>query len=148
MLLILHPGYEASYTFEADDDESIGGVQTERFRFKSVPDAASPVMVQVRGQNYPVALQGTVWIESQSGNIVKLSASSSSGMDELGIRGMSTEILYIPVTLHNPEASYWMPASAVIDVETPHRHWRNIHNFSAYKRFQTSTRAENSPENR
>ena len=93
-------------------------------------------------------LQGTVWIEPQSGNVVKLAASNDSGMDELGIRSMNTEILYIPVTLHNPEASYWMPASAVIDVETAHRHWRNVHNFSTYKRFQTSMRAESLPENR
>jgi hypothetical protein len=148
MLLILHPSYETSYTFEADGDESIAGVHTVRLRFKSVPDAASPVMIQVRGQNYPVALQGTVWIEPQSGNVVKLAASNDSGMDELGIRSMNTEILYIPVTLHNPEASYWMPASAVIDVETAHRHWRNVHNFSTYKRFQTSMRAESLPENR
>jgi hypothetical protein len=147
MLLILHPAYQASYTFEADGDEVIGGVTTIRFRFKSVPDASSPIMIQIRGQNYPVALSGTVWIEEQSGNVVKLSASSDSDMNELGVSSMSSDIQYIPVAFHHPDESYWMPASAVIDVATEHRHWRNVHIFSAYKIFDSVTTATNPREN-
>jgi hypothetical protein len=139
MLLILHPAYAADYEFEADGDEVIDGTSTVKFRFKAVPGASSPLMLQVRGQNYSVALDGTVWIEPSSGNVVKLTASSSSDMTELGLQSISSEIQYAPTEFHNPEESYWMPASAVIDVETAHRHWRNIHKFSAYKRLQGAT---------
>ena len=146
MLLILHPAYQASYTFEGDGQEVIGGVNMVRFRFKPVPDASSPIMIQVRGQNFPVAVYGEVWIEPQSGNVVKMNASSDSGMSELGVRSMKSEIEYLPVALHNPEESYWMPASAVIDVETAHHHWRNIHSFSDYKRFQAEAPAKDPVE--
>jgi hypothetical protein len=39
------------------------------------------------------------------------------------------------------DESYWMPSSAVIDVETPKRHWRNTHLFTSYKRFQPTLSA-------
>jgi hypothetical protein len=135
MLLILHPAYQASYTFEADGGEVVSGVETVRFRFRSVPNAPSPLMLQVRGQNYSVALDGTVWIEPRNGNVVKLVASSHSGMSELGVQSMNSEIQYLPAALHNPEEVEWMPASVIVDVESNSRHWRNSHYFSSYKRF-------------
>jgi len=147
LLLILHPEYQASYTFQAEGEEIMAGVQTIKLSFKAVPGASSPVMLQVRGQNYSVDLDGAVWIEPQSGNVVKLAAFSSSSLDELGVHSMSSEIEYRPAELHNPEESYWMPASAVIDVETAHRHWRNIHHFTTYKRFQSTAPAEERASN-
>jgi hypothetical protein len=147
LLLILHPEYQASYTFEAEGDDVAAGVNTLKLNFKAVPGAASPVMLQVRGQNYSVDLDGTVWIEPQSGNIVKLIAFSSSSMDELGVHSMRSEIEYQSTELHSPEESYWLPASAIIDVETAHRHWRNIHRFTAYKRFQVTAPTEERASN-
>jgi hypothetical protein len=144
MLLILHPAYAPSYNFVFDGNEVIGGVNTMRFRFTSVPGASSPLMLRVGEQNYSVALDGAVWIEPQSGNVVQLTASGGSGMAELGIRSIRSEIQYRATEFHNPEETYWMPESATIDVETSRRHWRNIHKFSAYKRFQ-ATNAEKDP---
>jgi hypothetical protein len=139
MLLILHPAYRESYTFKADGDEALGNVNTTKFRFKSVPGASSPIMVRIRGQNYSVELEGTVWVESQSGNVVKLIASSESSMNEVGVKSMTSEIEYLPAAFHVPEESYWMPASAVIDVKTEHTHWRNIHRFTSYHRLEPTT---------
>lgn len=147
MLLILHPEYQASYAFEAEGEDAVAGVNTIKLNFKAIPGAASPMMLQVHGQNYSVDLDGSVWIEPQSGNVVKLVASSSSSMDELGVHSMRSEIEYLPVELHNPDESYWLPASAVIDVETAHRHWRNIHRFTAYKRFEPPAPAEERASN-
>jgi hypothetical protein len=142
MLLILHPAYVASYKFEADGGELLAGSNIVRFRFRFVPGASSPLMVEVRGQNYSVPLYGTVWIEPQSGAVVKMMAFSGSGLSDLGIQSMSSQIRYLPTDFHNPEESYWMPASAVIDVETAHRHWRNTHHFTAYERFQEASAKE------
>jgi hypothetical protein len=35
-----------------------------------------------------------------------------------------------------------MPVSAIIDVETPKQHWRNIHRFTGYKRFRATIQVE------
>jgi hypothetical protein len=66
---------------------------------------------------------------------VKLEAQVDSSLSELGLAGMQTEVRYAAHTFHNPEETMWIPESAVIDVETPRQHWRNLHRFTAYKRF-------------
>ena len=135
LLLILHPAYAANYKFEYAGDENVGGVSTVRFRFTSLSGASTPIMLRVGEQNYSVALDGTVWIEAGSGNVVKVSAFSGSSMTELGIRKISSEVQYARTEFNDPQESYWMPDSATIEVETARRHWRNIHKFSEYKRL-------------
>jgi hypothetical protein len=142
MLLIVHPTYEASYFFESAGEESVDGKLFVKISFKPVPGGSSPAALQLRGQNYPLPLFGTLWIDPQSGAITKLIAAVDSSLGDLGLKGMRSEIHYAAVQFHDPEESYWMPVSATIDVETPRQHWRNIHRFTAYKRFTATIRIE------
>jgi hypothetical protein len=142
MLLIIHPTYETSYTFEPAGEESADGLTFVKINFKPVPGASSPAALQLRGQNYPLPLSGTIWIEPQSGAVAKLVASMDSGLSDLGLQGMRSEIHYSTVRFHDPDESYWMPVSAIIDVETPRQHWRNLHRFTGYKRFRATIRVE------
>ena len=142
MLLIIHPSYETSYSFTPVGEESVDGVTYVKIDFKSAPGSASPAALQLRGQNYPIPLSGTIWIEPQSGAVAKLVASLDSSLSDLGLQGMRSEIHYATVRFHDPEESYWMPVSAIIDVETPRQHWRNIHRFTAYKRFRATIQVE------
>ena len=142
MLLIIHPTYETSYTFEPAGEETLDGVTFLKINFKPVPGASSPAALQLRGQNYPLPLSGTIWIEPQSGAVAKLVASMDSSLSDLGLQGMRSEIHYATVRFHDPDESYWMPVSAIIDVETPRQHWRNIHRFTGYKRFRATIKVE------
>jgi len=142
MLLIIHPAYESSYAFEPAGEESIDGATFAKINFKAIPGASSPAALQLRGQNYPIPLSGTIWIEQQTGSVAKLIASMDSSLSDLGLQGMRSEIHYATVHFHDPEESYWMPVSAVIDVETPRQHWRNTHRFAGYKRFRATIQVE------
>jgi hypothetical protein len=142
MLLIIHPTYETSYTFEPGGEETVDGTTYVRIHFKPVPGASSPAAMQLRGKNYPIPLSGTIWIEPQSGAVAKLVASMDSNLSDLGLQAMRSEIHYATVHFHDPEESYWMPVSAVIDVESPRQHWRNIHRFAGYKRFKATIQVE------
>jgi len=142
MLLIVHPEYETSYIFERAGEESIDGKPFVKISFKPVPGGSSPAALQLRGQNYPLPLSGTLWIDPQNGAITKLIAAVDSSLSDLGLQGMRSEIHYATVQFHDPEESYWMPVSATIDVETPRQHWRNVHRFTAYKRFTATIRIE------
>ena len=142
MLLIVHPEYEASYSFEPAGEESVDGKSLVKFSFKPVPGGSSPAAMQLRGQNYPLPLAGTLWIDPRDGAITKLIAAVDSSLGDLGLQGMRSEIHYATVQFHDPEESYWMPVSATIDVETPRQHWRNVHRFTAYKRFTATIRIE------
>lgn len=142
MLLIVHPNYETSYTFEPAGQEVVAGITFIKIHFKAVPGASSPAALQLRGQTYPLPLSGMIWIDAQSGAVTKLTAGLDSSLDDLGLRGMRSEIHYATVHFRDPEESYWMPISAIIDVETPRQHWRNVHRFTEYKRFRATMQVE------
>jgi len=142
MLLIIHPNYEASFAFEPAGEETVDGVRFAKIDFKPIPGASSPAAFQLRGQNYPVPLSGTIWIDEQTGSVSKLVASVDTSLSDLGLQAMRSEIHYATVHFHDPEESYWMPISAVIDVQTLRQHWRNIHRFAGYKRFRATIQVE------
>ncbi|HEY6944654.1 MAG TPA: hypothetical protein VI431_05905 [Candidatus Acidoferrum sp.] len=142
MLLIMHPSYESSFIFDTAGEESADGVTYVKINFKAIPGASSPAALQLRGHNYPLPLSGTIWIEPQSGAVAKLVASLDSSLSDLGLKGIRSEIHYAMIRFHDPDESYWMPISAIIDVETPRQHWRNIHRFTAYKRFRATIHVE------
>jgi len=142
LLLIAHPMYEASYVFEPAGSESIDGVSYAVVHFSPVPGASSPASLRLRGKNYPLPMSGTLWIEPQSGAIVKLEAKVDSSLSDLGLAGMRSEVHYAQHTFRDPAESIWVADSAVIDVDTPHQHWRNQHHFTDYKRFNVNIHEE------
>ena len=142
MLLVLHPNYEASYSFEPLGEEVVDGRTLAKVEFKPIPGASSPAAIQLGGRNYPLQLKGIIWIDEESGAVVKLISSLDGGLDDLGLHDIRSEIHYSIVQFHEPEEAYWMPSSAVIDVETPKQHWRNVHRFTDYKRFRATIQVE------
>ena len=142
MLLVLHQNYEPSYVFEPVAEETIEGRTLAKVHFKPVPGASSPAAIQLRGRNYPLQLKGDIWIDEESGAVVKLISALDGGLADLGLRDLRSEIHYSIVQFHDPDEAYWMPASAVIDVETPKQHWRNVHRFTDYRRFRATIQVE------
>jgi hypothetical protein len=142
MLLVLHPNYESSYIFEPVTEETVEGRTVLKVHFKPVPGASSPAAIQLRGRNYPLQLEGDIWIDEESGAVIKLISALDGNLSDLGLRGLRSEIHYSLVQFHSPEEAYWMPASAVIDVETAKQHWRNVHRFTDYKRFRATIQVE------
>jgi len=142
LLLVVHPMYEASYVFEPAGAETIGGVSYTMIRFVPVPGASSPASLRLRGKNYALPMSGTLWIDPQSGAIVKLEAKVDSSMSDLGLAGMRSEVHYARHSFRDPAESVWIAESAEIDVDTPRQHWRNLHKFSDYKRFNVNIHEE------
>jgi hypothetical protein len=142
LLLILHQKYESSYVFEPASEETVDGRTILKVHFKPVPGASSPAAVQLRGRNYPLQLKGEIWIDEDSGAVVELLSSLDSSLEDLGLRELRSEISYSIVQFLSPEEAYWMPASAVIDLETPTQHWRNVHRFAGYRRFRATIQVD------
>ena len=142
LLLVAHPLYEGSYVFEPAGAETIDGVSYTMVHFSPVSGASSPASLRLRGKNYALPMSGTLWIEPQSGAIVKLEAKVDSSLSDLGLAGLRSEVHYAPHTFRDPAESVWVAESAVIDVDTPHQHWRNQHRFTDYKRFSVNIQQE------
>jgi hypothetical protein len=94
----------------------------------------------VSGREYPMDLQGTALIDKASGTILKISAALETPMDDVGLRSFQSEIQYAPVKFPGVSDAYWLPTTATIDVESLHQHWRNLHRFAEYHRFETSVK--------
>ncbi|HKN24262.1 MAG TPA: hypothetical protein VJX72_05390 [Candidatus Acidoferrum sp.] len=142
MLLVLHENYESSYVFEPASEETVDGRTVLKIHFKPIPGASSPAAIQLHGRNYPLQLKGDIWIDEESAAVVKLISSLDASLEDLGLRELRSEIHYSIVQFHAPEEAYWMPASAVIDVETPKQHWRNVHRFTDYRRFRATIQVD------
>jgi len=138
MLLILHQSYESSYVFSPVAEEQADGQTLFKYHFEAVPGTSSPAAIQLSGRNYPLQLHGDIWIEETSGAVVKLVSSLVGGLDDLGLHDLRSEVHYSYVQFHDPEEALWLPSLAVIDVETPKQHWRNVHRFSEYRRFRVT----------
>jgi len=142
MLLVLHQDFEPSFLFTPVSEEVLDGRTVVKIHFKPVAGASSPAAIQLRNRNYPLPLTGDVWIEQESGAVVKLMSNLESSLEDLGLNDLRSEIHYSVVQFHDPEEAYWMPSSAVIDVQTPKQHWRNVHRFTDYRRFRATIQVQ------
>lgn len=142
LLLVAHPMYETSYVFEPGGAEILDGVSYAKLRFTPVAGASSPATLRLRGKNYPLPMSGTLWVDPQSGAIVKLEAIVDNGLSDLGLAGMRSEVRYGLHAFRDPAESIWVAESAVIEVQTPRQHWRNQHRFSDFKRFNVNIQEE------
>ena len=130
LLLILHPEFQPSYSFTISPDDS---PQLARIGFVPRNGARSPGVLELKGREYPIAWEGAAWIDKASAAVVRLDAHWREPAGEIGLESLVTDVRYGPVVLHN--RSYWLPETAHIEVKTKHQHWRNSHQFAAYKLF-------------
>jgi hypothetical protein len=142
LFLVFHPYYLAGFQFTRDGEETLNGRPLTRIRFQHIPGMRSPAALAVRGHEYPLELSGTAWIDPPTGTIVKLTANVDSGMQDIGLRTLHSEVRFSPVTFHDSPEAFWLPAQATVEVETRHQHWRNTHQFSAYRRFAVDTKEQ------
>jgi hypothetical protein len=117
----------------------VDGHKLEKVTFQHVPGMKSPAALALRGREYPLELTGTAWIDPQTGSIAKIQAGIGDALVDVGLKSLSSEIDFAPVTFSDSKQVYWFPAQARIEVETPRQHWRNLHQFTAYKKFSVST---------
>jgi len=138
LLLIFHPQYQAGYEFRRMPDEETGGRRLERVAFTHTA-GRSPSALQLRGHDYPIEWQGVAWIDPSSGRIVRIRADLKKPMDDVGLKRLTADTAYMQVRFAGDAEDYWLPLSAVIEAETEHQRWRNVHQFANYKRFGVDT---------
>jgi hypothetical protein len=140
LFLVFHPYYSAGFKFTDAGEETGNGRTLAKVAFQHVPGTRTPAALAVGGREFPLDLSGTAWIDMETGTITRIAAGIEAGMEDVGLRTLRSDILYAPVTFHNPSVTYWLPSQATIEVETRHQHWRNTHRFSDYKRFSVNTK--------
>ena len=139
LFLVFHPSYADSFRFEWSGEEVVAGRNLAKVRFEHIPGTKSPAALALRGREYPLELTGTAWIEPQTGSIAKMDVGVADTLKDVGLKTMQSEIDFAPMSFNDAKEKYWFPVQASVEVETPRQHWRNVHQFTAYKKFSVST---------
>ena len=124
------------------EDADLDGIRSARISFRHLPGTRSTAVLRMNGADYPLDLQGTAWIDLQSGEIRKITASLMSPMKDLNLRQFSSDVKYTPVQFSSSSEQYWLPSEASIYVETPYQRWHNQHRFMDYKLFSVNTESK------
>jgi hypothetical protein len=143
--LIFHPFYQGAYEFSAPQTVQVDGKELSEIKFQHVRGARSPSVLRLRQREYPVEWQGSAWIDPASGAVVRVSASLMETMEDVGLKSLTADVRYARFEFKGEQASSWLPATAAIEVETPHQRWRNMHTFSNYKHFSVDVKTEVGP---
>jgi hypothetical protein len=139
LFLVFHPYYSAAFTFASAGEEVIDGRVLEKISFQHIPGMKSPAALALRGREYPLELLGTAWVEPTSGSIAKIQAGIGDTLVDVGLKSLKSEIDFAPVPFSDTKQVYWFPSQALVEVETPRQHWRNLHQFTGYRKFSVST---------
>lgn len=137
VLLVFHPYYRDSFQFTTSADEIVNGRASVPVHFSHIQGRRSPAALALRGREYPLDLEGTAWLDKQTGEVVKMDAGLQHDMSDVGLRSLSIHVEYKPTSLGKNVSPLTLPALAVVDVTTPRQHWRNTHVFDGYKSFST-----------
>ena len=143
VLLVFHPYYRDGFSFEADNPETVNGSVAIPVHFTHIAGRRTPAALALRGREYPLELQGTAWLDSRTGEVLKVQASLLHDMSDVGLRSLQILVEYKPLTPGKEVGPLTLPAMAVVDVTTPRQHWRNTHVFDNYRSF--SIEAEQDP---
>jgi hypothetical protein len=137
LLVIFHPYYRDGFSFETGSEETVNGRPAIPIHFTHIAGRRTPAALAIRGREYPLELQGTTWLDKQSGQVVRSEASLVHDMSDVGLRSMHIQVDYKSALLGTTEMTF--PETAVVDVSTLRQHWRNKHVFDHYRWFSTST---------
>jgi len=138
LLLVFHPSYQAGFEYAPLDDEVVEGRRLARIHFRHIHGMRSTAALILREREYPLDLEGTAWLDPDTGRIARIRAELEGSMEDIGLRGLRCEVQYSRISFLDSHTDSWLPISATIEVETPRQHWRNIHRFTSYERFSTS----------
>jgi hypothetical protein len=136
MMLILHPYYQGSFEFSDLGNVEDGGRQLRRLAFEFRPGKRSPSVLRAGAREYPLDWKGEVRLD-ETGRIASIHAALGAQLEEIGLESLEASVRY--GLAPGQDSAEWLPLEAVIDLKTRHQHWRNIHTFGNYKRFEVTT---------
>jgi len=137
MLLIFHPYYQNSFEFSDLGSAEEGGRQWRRLGFEFRPGQRSPSVLRSGAREYPLAWKGELLLDEKTGQVASIHAGLGSQLEEVGLEHLEATVRFGAQA--RLETAEWLPTEAVIDLETRHQHWHNVHTFGGYKRFEVST---------
>lgn len=139
LLLVFHPYFGEDFLYQFDGNEMADGHNLVRIGFSHVPGKRSTTVLRLRDTAYPLSLQGIAWIDPETGAIHKIAAGLTAPIKALNLKGLQMEVSYFPQKFPFEEGEFWLPAIATVNVQSEQQQWRNVHQFSKYRKFSVKS---------
>jgi hypothetical protein len=139
LLFIFHPYYQGSFEYRYSGEEIVEGRNLIKIEFRHIHGERSTSVLNLEGENYPLELTGTAWIDPESHNIRRIKSELIEPMEALGLQSFNSDVQYQSMQLTSMQPAYWLPETATVEVMTKQQHWINTHRFKDYKLFSVST---------
>ena len=135
LFLVFHPYYKSSFRFASEGTEMVDNQEMLKVHFTHIPGTRTVAALSVRGREYPLDLDGTAWIDPQTGLIWRIQAQLENSMQDVGLRALNAQVDYSTVNLPGAKSAFLFPAVTTVDVQSLRQHWHNVHKFSGYMQF-------------
>ena len=139
MVLVFHPHFQSSYRFRELPPESGAGKGLRRIEFEHVKGSPSPSVLMLKEREYPLEWSGVAAFAPDTGEIVRIETRLGSPMEDVGLLRLTATVRYGEVAFNGLARPYRLPQTATVEAETRRQHWRNLHSFSDYRRFNVDT---------
>jgi len=135
-----HPMYETSYTFDSDGTESISGVAYQRIASKPMRGIFHRQLSACAGKITFAFVRLAVDRSSNPGRREAGGPRWISGLSDVGLAGMHSEVYFATSSVPRSEGDGGGPGNRPHRCQDPHQHWRNLHRFTDYKKFNVNVR--------
>lgn len=143
LLLVFHPYYSGAFEFTQGPEEVVNGIPTSTVLFKHIHGQRTLAALALRNREFPLELQGTAWLDKNTGEVLKMESNLIDDMSDIGLRSLKVHVDYRQIHLGGNTGTMTLPVLATVEVATPRQHWRNTHTFTDYKVF--GAQAEQDP---
>lgn len=134
--VIFHEQFQPGYRFRRLGPEARGGRMLEKVTFEALPGGASPSVLEAGGRQYVLEWRGSAWLDPGTGAVARIEVELMRALDDIGLAALRAEVEFLPV---GGSTEVWAPREAVIEARTRRQRWRNVHEFSGYRKFDVQT---------
>jgi hypothetical protein len=140
LALIFHPVLASDFDFRCEGLGQWGGQELWQLHF--VQRADRPVQIRsyyIAARLYPISLEGRVWIDPGSHQVVRMEAELAKQVPEIELKGEHILIEYRSVKFHSTGQQIWLPYKAEVYAERQQRRYYRQHTFTDFRLFNVET---------
>lgn len=137
--LIFDPDFQSGSQFRYLGRQKMDGHETNVVAFAQIPMKAELVGKFSNGnESAPTFEQGLAWIDTQTGQIVRLQTALLKPLPELRLTEESTQIDYQKVRFTKLAQAFWLPKEVTVTVDWRGKRLRNEHQYSDFRLFNVA----------
>jgi hypothetical protein len=139
----LHPMYQEDSEFSYLGKQGVEGRQCYVVAFAQIPKSAHLKARFTEGlESYEILLQGVVWIDVSSFQIIRIYTKLLPDATVGNIRDYTTEVTYGEVRFKGIDVVFWLPREVLVNLALGDRgvKYRNYHRYSDYRLYTSQTK--------